>query len=84
MRSQDDEPEWAVEAVLSHRRRRSRWTFLVKWEGLGIASNEWLSLDALVDHDVSCINESLLRYAQDHPEVQQSLPDWDWTLPPSP
>ena len=81
---QDDEPEWAVEAVLSHRCRRSRWTFLVKWEGLGVASNEWLSLDALVDRDEMCINESLLRYAQDHPEVQQSLPDWDWALPPSP
>lgn len=82
-----DLPEYEVEAVLDHRapsRRRRAFQFLVKWKGLGIGHNEWLSVDDMVDDSdgAHVINAALLDYAQLHPEVKESRPTWDWSPAP--
>ena len=78
----DDVPEYFVEAILSHRIRRGKPQFLVKWQGLGIGSNEWLNLRDLIDEEPElCINDALLQYALHHPAVRPYLPDWDWDAP---
>ena len=80
---QDGIPEYVVEAVLAHRQRnlgrgRLQWQFLVKWDGLDMAHNEWLPFANLVDERDQCINAQLVAYARAFPEIHQIRPTWSW------
>ena len=78
-------PEGVVEEVLSHQRSRHRvprWTFTVKWEGLGVGGNSVEALDAFVDVDEdtgdTTINEAFLLYARNHEDVWAELLRRGW------
>ena len=81
--SPGDVPEWQVEEVLAHRKSRHaspRWSFTIKWVGLGVGNNSVESLDALVDVSAegACINDGLLVYARKHADVWQELQRRGW------
>ena len=74
-------PELVVEEILSHKKSRHtppRFSFVVKWEGLGIGQQTVEPLASLVDladdgSTISTVCEALLQYAKTHADVAAEL-----------
>lgn len=62
--------EEAVESIVKHKRRGKKVTYLVRWED---GSETWEPLRNLIDKEgeETIVNEALLEYWREHPEVKQ-------------
>lgn len=77
--------EVEVAEVLAHKRSRHtppRWTFTIKWRGLGAGQNSVGSLEDFVDRDghgaIVAINAALVEYARKQPAVWEELLRQGW------
>ena len=60
-----------MEAVLHHRWRRGKCTFLVKWAGLGIGDNTWEPSTNLIDEGDGVMADALRTYGGRHLDAQR-------------
>ena len=73
------EPEWEVEEIVAHRVSKHvppRWSFVVKWKGLGVGDNSVEPLLSFVDVEVgqdAVVSDAMLLYANQHADVLAEL-----------
>ena len=77
-------PEWEVEEIVAHqvsRHKTPRWSFTVKWKGLGVGDNSREPIHHFVDVDVghgTIVSDALMVYARLHVDVETELRRRGW------
>jgi hypothetical protein len=52
----DNNKEYEIETIVSHRRKGNQWQFLIKWKGYPTSDNSWENKDNL-EHSEETLNE---------------------------
>ena len=62
----DDQRLYLIEQILKHRKRKSAYCFLVKWDRYGPEYNSWEPEESFRQDDGTVVNEILLEYMKKH------------------
>ena len=52
----DNEEEFEIETIVSHRRKGHQWQYLVKWKGYPTSDNSW-EYEINLEHSEETLNE---------------------------
>jgi len=57
----DNQEEFEIEAIISHRRKGNQWQYLIKWKGYPTSDNSWETEDNL-EHSQETLSEYKKRH----------------------